>query len=105
MVEKALTVEEVAEALCITPKTIRKYLREGRIPAAKFGRVYRIGESTIGKILDGTITLRLDSHILKDLRECREGRRLTPKEIAHKYRESGVDLEYVNALQADREDK
>ncbi len=46
-----LTVNEVAERLKLHPATIAKYVREGRIPALKFGRVWRIREKELFKFL------------------------------------------------------
>ena len=45
--EKLLTVDQVAERLQLRPNTIRIYLREGRLPALKAGRVWRVRESDL----------------------------------------------------------
>jgi len=37
-----LTPEQVSEILQITPQTVRRYIREGKLKASKFGRVYRV---------------------------------------------------------------
>lgn len=36
------TVEQVAELLTLHPKTIQRYIREGRLPAKKIGKSWRI---------------------------------------------------------------
>ncbi|MFV0363005.1 MAG: helix-turn-helix domain-containing protein [Suipraeoptans sp.] len=36
------TVEQVSELLNIHPKTIQRYIREGKLPAAKLGKSWRI---------------------------------------------------------------
>lgn len=36
------TVEEVSQMLRLTKKTIWKYIHEGKLPASKFGYMYRI---------------------------------------------------------------
>lgn len=49
-----LTVNEVAEKLRLHPATIAKYVREGKILALKFGRVWRIREEELTKFLEKT---------------------------------------------------
>ena len=39
---RALTVEQAAEFLQVSPYTVRQWLRTGKIPGRKIGRVYRI---------------------------------------------------------------
>ena len=94
MVENALTVEEAAKKLRVTTKTLRKYLREKRIPAAQFGRMYRIAERTIDMILLNTLKIDLASCIASDLRK----RELSPEQIVDKYRESNVAIENVKKI-------
>jgi len=50
-VSKFLLVEEVAEKLRLHPNTIRIYIKEGRLPAAKFGKVYRIKEEDLEEFI------------------------------------------------------
>jgi len=45
--ERLMTPEEVAERLAITPKTVRRFLREGRLKAVKVGRLWRVRESDL----------------------------------------------------------
>ncbi len=40
--EAFLTSEQVAEALSVTPQTIRNWIRKGVLPAEKYGHVFRI---------------------------------------------------------------
>lgn len=42
-----LTVEQAAAKLQVRPNTVRDWLKKGRIPGRKIGRVYRILESDI----------------------------------------------------------
>lgn len=37
-----LSVEEVARALGLQPRTVRNYIRDGRLPAVRIGKQYRI---------------------------------------------------------------
>jgi len=53
-VNEFLTVNEVAEKLRLHPATIAKYVREGKILALKFGRVWRIREEELTKFLEKT---------------------------------------------------
>jgi len=50
--DKILSIEEAAEILGLDYKTIYRRVRNGEIPAAKFGRVYRIRESDLHKYFD-----------------------------------------------------
>jgi len=50
--EKAiLTPQEVADYLQLTPDTIYRYIREGKLVAAKFGRHYRIPKENVDLLL------------------------------------------------------
>jgi len=51
--ERLLSPEEVAKRLAISPKTVREYLREGRIKAMKVGRLWRVRESDLQQYLKG----------------------------------------------------
>lgn len=53
--EVALTPVEVAERLRISERALREYLRTGRIPAIRIGKLWRITESTVDAILRGTL--------------------------------------------------
>jgi excisionase family DNA binding protein len=45
--ENLLTVEEVAELLKLSPYTIREYAKDGKMPAVKFGRMWRFSPQAI----------------------------------------------------------
>jgi len=47
-----MTVEQVADYLQLNKLTIYKYLREGRLPASKLGKSYRIRKSDVDWFLD-----------------------------------------------------
>lgn len=49
--EKLLTVNEAAEILRLGPETIARYIREGKIPAIKFGRVWRVEEKDLEEFI------------------------------------------------------
>ena len=41
---RTITVEQAADRLQVKPNTIRTWIKQGRIPGRKIGRVYRIPE-------------------------------------------------------------
>lgn len=53
--ERYLTVPEVAERLRLTPATIRRWLREGKLRGVLLNdrAGYRVPESEVGRILRG----------------------------------------------------
>lgn len=46
-----LTPQEVADYLQLTPDTVYRYIREGKLAAAKFGRHYRIPKENVALLL------------------------------------------------------
>jgi excisionase family DNA binding protein len=46
-----LTPQEVAEYLQLTPDTVYRYIREGKLAAAKLGRHYRIPKENVDLLL------------------------------------------------------
>jgi excisionase family DNA binding protein len=51
MSDHLLTVEQCAERLKLHPKTVLRFLREGRLKGVKVGRAYRIAVSEIEAML------------------------------------------------------
>ena len=49
--EKVYTPEGAAEALLVSPKTIRDWLRAGRLKGIKIGRLWRVRESDLEEFL------------------------------------------------------
>ncbi|MGM0399976.1 MAG: helix-turn-helix domain-containing protein [Chloroflexota bacterium] len=56
-VEKVMTPREVAEFLQLTPDTIYRYIREGKLVASRFGRQYRIPKRNVDLFLYTTSTV------------------------------------------------
>jgi excisionase family DNA binding protein len=54
-IKQLFTVEEVAERLNLHVKTIRRFIREGRLPAKRLGKEYRITRSALDEFA-GTST-------------------------------------------------
>lgn len=44
---KLLTPEEVAERLAVSPKSVREWLRSGKLKGIKLGKLWRVRESTL----------------------------------------------------------
>ena len=49
-----MTPKQVAEYLQLHPMTIYRYIKQGKIPAAKIGRRYRIKKENVDKLLTET---------------------------------------------------
>jgi excisionase family DNA binding protein len=47
--KKILTINEIAEYLKVHPMTVYKYVKEGKIPAFKIGKSWRIQKDSIQK--------------------------------------------------------
>ncbi len=48
---KLLTLQEVSQRLRFHINTVREYVREGKIPAIKFDRVWRVEESDLEEFI------------------------------------------------------
>ncbi len=51
-----LTVKEVAEALRVTPHTVRQWCRQGKIRAFKLGKEYKIIRSDLEALIRERLT-------------------------------------------------
>ena len=51
--EKLYTVQEVADYLGLSRKTIYRYLKAGKLKAKKVGAEYRITQSQLDELLNG----------------------------------------------------
>lgn len=51
---RTITVEQAADRLQVKPNTIRTWIKQGRIPGRKIGRVYRIPEQALNQLVSGT---------------------------------------------------
>lgn len=52
MTERLLTPEEAADRLAVSPKSIREWLRQGKLKGVKAGRLWRIRERDLEAFLD-----------------------------------------------------
>ena len=52
MNEKLLTPEQVAERLRVTERTVYSWLRRGKLPALKLGRLWRIRPDDLETFLE-----------------------------------------------------
>lgn len=44
-----ITVQQAAEQLRLHPKTVLRHIREGRLPAARIGKAYRIAQADLDR--------------------------------------------------------
>lgn len=51
----AYTVKEAAELIHLSPQTIKKYIREGKIKAQKVGVPYYVTEETLKAFLNNEV--------------------------------------------------
>ena len=49
--EELLTVNEAGKLLRLNPETVARYIREGKIPGVKFGRVWRIEKEDLKRFI------------------------------------------------------
>lgn len=61
MVERLLTPEEAAHKLGIAPRTMREWLRSGKLLGVKLGRLWRIRETDLEAFIakSGSVKARL----------------------------------------------
>lgn len=50
--EPVYTVEQAAGYLSLSTRTVREYIRSGRIPARRIGREFRIKESALAALVE-----------------------------------------------------
>ena len=53
MAVKTYTVEEVSKQLDISPRTVREYIRKGKLKAVKIGNKYIISEDNYRRFVNG----------------------------------------------------
>ena len=53
MNDKCNSVEQVADMLCLHPKTLRRYITEGKLRASKLGKQYRISGHDLSIFTEG----------------------------------------------------
>jgi excisionase family DNA binding protein len=57
-----LTPLEVSDLLRVSTQTVRRWIKEGKLPAYKVGRAWRIKEADLDEWLDGRRTVAPDSN-------------------------------------------
>ncbi|OFX31604.1 MAG: hypothetical protein A2Z07_09650, partial [Armatimonadetes bacterium RBG_16_67_12] len=50
---QVMTVAQVAAYLQLNRLTVYRYIREGKIPAARIGKLYRVLKPDVDRFLDG----------------------------------------------------
>jgi excisionase family DNA binding protein len=90
MIEKYYNIEQISEMLNIHPKTIQRYIREGKLNAKKIGKGWRISGHDLSVFAEGVKAVSGD-----DVQPA------TPKE--EKIRASSViDIQVSDKNEADR---
>lgn len=54
------TLDEVSELLKVTKRTLYKYLSEGKLPASKVGREWRVTEEQIKEFMENMTPKKKD---------------------------------------------
>ncbi|MDR7483341.1 MAG: helix-turn-helix domain-containing protein [Armatimonadota bacterium] len=58
-----LTVDQAAAYLQVHPLTVYRYIRDGRLPAARLGKIYRLFRRDLDAFLEGgRVTRREDGN-------------------------------------------
>lgn len=58
MEEKLLTPEEVADRLTVKAKTVREWLKTGKLQGVKAGRLWRVSEGALRSFLAAGASVR-----------------------------------------------
>jgi excisionase family DNA binding protein len=71
---KLVTVDEAAEQLSMHPKTVLRYIRDGRLQATRIGKSYRITEAALSALARGAnetagVTMRARATCVIDIPE------------------------------------
>lgn len=54
---RVYTLEEVAEILHVTKRTIQNYIKDGQLKAVKLGHYWRVSEENLKAFIDGGATV------------------------------------------------
>jgi len=60
MVSRLLKPEEVAQRLSVSPKMVRTWLREGKLPGVRLGRLWRIDAEALEHFLKSQMRKKPD---------------------------------------------
>ncbi len=86
MEETILTVEQVAHVLQVHPFTVLKFIKQGRLKAAKLGRVYRIRRSDVDMFIDDLANGKSaapESKTPKKTQSESKAQKPSPKDVSH----------------------
>ncbi len=92
--DELLTVEEIANQLKLHPQTIRTWIRTGRLPAKKYGRVYRLRRTDVDTVLnadegEGSIGANRDLFIARDAQRALPAPRRAPIRLGSQHASPG----------------
>jgi len=86
MEETILTVDQVAQVLQVHPFMVLKFIKQGRLKAAKLGRVYRIRRSDVDKFIDDLANGQSAAPESKPSKKTKSGskaKKPSPKVVSH----------------------
>jgi excisionase family DNA binding protein len=63
MEDRLLTPEEVASILAVSPKSVREWLRRGRLKGVRAGRLWRVRKRDLDAFLD--LAVQTSERVLK----------------------------------------
>jgi len=72
MLDKFYSVDEIAEMLKIHPKTIQRYIREGKLKASKVGKSWRVSGHDLSTFTEGNRDNYTAPPVLGDTAEQKE---------------------------------
>lgn len=72
MLDKFYSVDEIAEMLKIHPKTIQRYIREGKLKASKVGKSWRVSGHDLSTFTEGSSDNSTAPPVLGDIAEQKE---------------------------------
>jgi len=84
---RTLTVEQAAAKLQVKPNTVRRWIKHGRIPGCKIGRIFRISEADLDRVLSGGTVARPEVERAVLVREMRGKYRAVPGTVEDFLRE------------------
>lgn len=82
---KAYTLDEVADILKVTKRTLYTHIKTGKLPATKLGKYYRVTEEQLQRLLTGKTPARATGQLQLNER--------------NRYEVAGVELKGGDALE------
>ena len=81
MLEQTMSVSEAADILKVKPRTIRDWIKHGRLPAFRVGRFYIIAAKEVSSIINPTNKTDMKEHAAAFRTLLRGGGKIDEKAI------------------------